>query len=179
MHRHGYKGRKFHRETDQRAALMKGLAISLIEHEKIETTLPKAKDLRPFVEKLVTKAKQNDLHARRQIMAILSNKTQANKLVDEIAPKLADRQSGYLRIKTTVSRRGDNAQLATIEFVDNLRDLGPMSDSSLKEQTSSKADKPESAVEPVIESKAVAKEQSTPKKTVTKANSAAKTKETK
>lgn len=117
MHRHGYKGRKFHRETDQRSALLKGLTVSLIKYGQIETTLIKAKEIRPFAEKLVTKAKQNDLHSRRQIMASLSNKSESNRLVDEIAP-LISRSSGYLRIRKTKTRRGDNTQLAIIEFVD-------------------------------------------------------------
>lgn len=120
MHRHGYKGRKFNRETDQRRALIKGLADSLIEHGSIETTLPKAKEIRPYVEKLVTKAKKGDLHNRRVVIARLHNKTTAHKLFDEIAPQLSHRQSGYLRIERTGYRRGDNAPLARISFVDNL-----------------------------------------------------------
>ncbi|MEK7621258.1 MAG: 50S ribosomal protein L17 [Patescibacteria group bacterium] len=120
MHRHGYQGRKFGRERDQRKALMKGLLTSLFEHGKIETTLPKAKDLRPAAEKLITKAKRGDLSARRQIIASLSTLTVANKLVDEIAPQIK-RDSGYLRIVKTDLRRGDNTQMAIIEFVDELK----------------------------------------------------------
>lgn len=119
MHRHGYKGRKFGRERDQRTALIKSLAESLIIHESIETTLEKAKDLRPYVEKLVTKAKKGGLHNRRQIIKSLQTLDAAHKLVDEIAPKI-DRASGYLRIVKTESRRGDNAQMAKISFVDDL-----------------------------------------------------------
>ena len=125
MHRHGYQGRKFHRETDQRQALIKGLADSLILNGRIETTLPKAKELRPYVEKLITKAKKADLHNRRQIISSLQTIEAAHKLVDDIAPKLKGRNSGYLRIARSSLRRGDNAQLATIEFVD---DLKPMQD---------------------------------------------------
>ena len=120
MHRHGYQGRKFHRETDQREALIKGLADSLILYGKIETTLPKAKELRPYVEKLITKAKKGDLHNRRQIISSLQTIEAAHKLVDEIAPKLKSRSSGYLRIKKSTQRRGDNTQMAFIEFVDDL-----------------------------------------------------------
>jgi large subunit ribosomal protein L17 len=120
MHRHGYKGRKFGRETDQRRALIKGLAESLILHESIETTLPKAKEVLPYVEKLITKAKRADLHNRRQVIAGLQTLEAAHKLVDEIAPKLSGRVSGHLRIERTDSRRGDNAQLARISFVDDL-----------------------------------------------------------
>lgn len=120
MHRHGYKGRKFGRQRDQRRALLKGLATSLIEHGNIETTLEKAKDLRPMVEKLITKAKDGSLAKRREIIATLATKEAAHKLVDDIAPKLSQRNSGYLRIKRTTLRRGDLAQLATISFVDDL-----------------------------------------------------------
>lgn len=122
MHRHGYQGRKLHREKDQRSALIKGLAESLIIHGKIETTLAKAKEVLPYTEHLITKAKVGDLHHRRQVIEGLQTLTAAHKLVDDIAPKLTHRTSGYLRIKTSDRRRGDNAQLATIEFVDDLSD---------------------------------------------------------
>jgi large subunit ribosomal protein L17 len=120
MHRHGYQGRKFHRERDQRRALMKGLADSLVKYEAIETTLPKAKEIVPYFEKLITKAKKGDLHSRRMIIASLQTLASAHKLVDEIAPKLVGRTSGHLRIVKTRVRRGDNAQLAKISFVDDL-----------------------------------------------------------
>ncbi|HEX8226547.1 MAG TPA: 50S ribosomal protein L17 [Candidatus Saccharimonadales bacterium] len=120
MHRHGYKGRKFHRERDQRRALIKGLADSLVKYESIETTLPKAKEIVPYIEKLITKAKKGDLHNRRQVIAKLQTIASAHKLVDEIAPKLAGRTSGHVRIEKTRTRRGDNAQLARVSFVDDL-----------------------------------------------------------
>jgi large subunit ribosomal protein L17 len=120
MHRHGYQGRKFHRERDQRNALIKGLADSLIKYESIETTLHKAKEVVPYVEKLITKAKKGDLHNRRQIISDLQTLASAHKLVDEIAPKLSARNSGHLRIEKTEFRRGDNTQLARISFVDDL-----------------------------------------------------------
>lgn len=121
MHRHGYKGRKLGRERDQRRALMKGLATSLIEHGKIETTLPKAKELVRYIEKLITKAKKGDLHNRRQVIAKLSTRDAAYKLVDEIAPQLTGRTSGHVRVQRTRLRVGDAAQMATIEFVDELK----------------------------------------------------------
>lgn len=121
MHRHGYKGRKLHRERDQREALIKGLADSLIKYESIETTLPKAKEIVPYVEKLITKAKKGDLHNRRQVISGLQTLESAHKLVDEIAPKLKGRNSGHLRIERTRLRRGDNAQLARVSFVDDLK----------------------------------------------------------
>lgn len=122
MHRHGYQGRKFHRERDQRRALLKGLADSLVKYESIETTLPKAKEVVPYIEKLITKAKKGDLHNRRQVVSGLQTVTSAHKLVDEIAPKLAGRTSGHVRIEKTVLRRGDNAQLARVSFVDELKE---------------------------------------------------------
>jgi large subunit ribosomal protein L17 len=119
-HRHGYKGRKFGRETDQRRALIKGLASALIDHTSIKTTLPKAKELKPYVEKLVTKAKKGDLHNRRQVISKVATVSSAHKLVDDIAPKLSGRTSGYLRITKEENRRGDNAPMARVSFVDDL-----------------------------------------------------------
>lgn len=121
MHRHGYQGRKFGRERDQRSALLKGLADSLIIHESIVTTLPKAKEVVPYVEHLITKAKKSDLHNRRQIIASLNTVSSAHKLVDEIAPKLKGRTSGHLRIAKEGNRRGDNAAMARVSFVDDLK----------------------------------------------------------
>lgn len=122
MHRHGYQGRKFHRERDQREALLKGLADSLVKYESIETTLPKAKEIVPYIEKLITKAKKGDLHNRRQVIAALQTVESAHKLVDEIAPKLSGRVSGHLRIERTSVRRGDNTQMARVSFVDDLQE---------------------------------------------------------
>lgn len=121
MHRHGYKGRKFGREIGPRQALIAGLADSLIINESVETTLPKAKETLRFTERLVTKAKRGGLHNRRQIIAKLHTVAAANKLVDELAPKLQGRPSGYFTIERTMTRRGDGAQLARIKFVDDLK----------------------------------------------------------
>lgn len=121
MHRHGYQGRKLRRDRDQRRALLKGLASQLIEHGAITTTLPKAKEIVPYVEVLITKAKRADLHNRRQVISALTTKDTANKLVDEIAPQLIGRNSGHLRIKRTSLRVGDNAQMARVSFVDELK----------------------------------------------------------
>lgn len=140
MHRHQYKGRKLHRERDQREALVKGLADSLVKYESIETTLPKAKEVVPYVEKLITKAKKGDLHSRRQIISDLQTIESAHKLVDEIAPKLKGRTSGHLRIERTRLRRGDNAQLARISFVDDLAEA-PVAKSAAK-SAAAKAEKP-------------------------------------
>lgn len=122
MHRHGYRGRKFGRERDQRRALMRGLMISLVEHGTITTTLPKAKELRPQAEKMITVARQGNLAGRRRLIAKLNVDT-ANRLVDVIVPSLK-RDSGYLRVTRLDQRRvGDNAELATIEFVDEITEV--------------------------------------------------------
>ncbi len=121
MHRHGYSGRKLGREIDQRRALIKSLAESLIIHETIETTLPKAKELVPYVERLITKAKSAKLNDRRNILRELQTVSSTHKLIDEIVPKLKARNSGHLRIERTKLRRGDLAQLARVSFVDDLK----------------------------------------------------------
>src|SRR6476660_8070292 len=128
MHRHGYQGRKFNRERDQREALIQSLAEALITHESIETTHMKAKEVVPYVEKLITKAKKGDLHNRRQIIADLQTIESAHKLVDEMAPKMAGRVSGHLRITKTKLRRGDNAQMARVSFVDDMK-VAPVAES--------------------------------------------------
>lgn len=125
MHRHGYQGRKFGRERDQRRALIKSLATALIEYGSIETTIFKAKEIVPYVEVLITKAKKGDLASRRQVIAALNTKEAANKLVDEIAPKLTARNSGHLRITRTKLRVGDNAQMAKVSFVDEIASAAP------------------------------------------------------
>ena len=123
MHRHGYKGRKFGRERDQRRALLKGLATSLVMEERIETTLPKAKELVRYIEKLITKAKKGGLANRRAVIAGLSTQIAAVKLVDQIAPQLTGRTSGHVRVERTRLRVGDGVQMAVIEFVDELKDM--------------------------------------------------------
>lgn len=122
MHRHGYKGRKLGRARDQRRALIKGLASDLSINKSINTTLPKAKELVPYFEKLITKAKIGDLHNRRLVISKMANKESAHILVDEIAPKLKLRKSGHLRITKLSNRRGDNAPMATVSFVDELNE---------------------------------------------------------
>jgi large subunit ribosomal protein L17 len=148
MHRHGYKGRKFGRERDQREALMKGLADSLVKYESIETTLPKAKEIVPYVEKLITKAKKGDLHNRRQVISGLQTLASAHKLVDEIAPKLKGRDSGHLRVTRTVTRRGDNAQLARVSFVDDLKAAPVAKSAAAAAAEASTTDKPKAAAKP-------------------------------
>ncbi len=119
MHRHGYKGRKFGRETDQRRALERGLIKALIENTAITTTLAKAKEIRREAEKLITIAKKGGLANRRVLISRLDSIEAADLLMDKIAPQVK-RDSGYLRIERTGFRRGDNAEMATIGFVDNI-----------------------------------------------------------
>lgn len=119
MHRHGYKGRKFGRETDQRRALERGLIKALIENTSITTTLAKAKEIRREAEKLITIAKKGGLANRRLLISRLDDIKTADLLMDKIAPQIK-RDSGYLRIERAGFRRGDNAEMATISFVDNI-----------------------------------------------------------
>jgi large subunit ribosomal protein L17 len=116
--RHNMSHRKFSRKSAHRKAMFENLAAALIKHEQITTTLPKAKDLRPIVEKLVTLGKRGDLHARRQAIAALQDAGLANKLFTTLAERYKTRQGGYLRVLKAGFRYGDNAPLAIIEFVD-------------------------------------------------------------
>ena len=116
--RHGNSGRKLNRTSSHRKAMFKNMAASLVEHEQIVTTLPKAKEIRPIVEKLVTLGKRGDLHARRQLISQIGSADLAGKLIATIAPRYANRNGGYLRIMKAGFRHGDNAPLAVIEFVD-------------------------------------------------------------
>lgn len=119
MHRHGYKGRKFGRETDQRRALRRGLIKALIENTEITTTLARAKEIRREAEKLITIAKKGGLTSRRLLISRLDSIEAADSLMDTIAPQVK-RDSGYLRIERAGFRRGDNTEMAIIGFVDNI-----------------------------------------------------------
>ena len=119
MHRHGYKGRKFGRETDQRLALRRGLMKALIEHQSITTTLARAKEIRRETEKLITIAKKGGLANRRLLISRLDDIKTADLLMDVIAPQIK-RDSGYLRIERAGFRRGDNTEMGTISFVDDI-----------------------------------------------------------
>ena len=116
--RHGMAHRKLGRTSSHRMAMFANMAASLIKHEQITTTLPKAKELRPFVEKLVTLAKRGDLHARRIAISRVRDQDQVRKLFDAIGPRYKDRNGGYLRVLKAGFRYGDNAAVAVIEFVD-------------------------------------------------------------
>lgn len=116
--RHGFSGRRLNRSSAHRKAMFANMSASLIKHEQIVTTLPKAKDLRPIVEKLVTLAKKGGLHARRQAVAEIRDVEQVKKLFDVLAQRYKDRKGGYTRIMKAGFRHGDNAAIAVIEFVD-------------------------------------------------------------
>src|SRR5246127_1378201 len=116
--RHGYAHRKLGRTTSHRTAMFANMAASLIKHEQIVTTLPKAKELRPFVEKLVTLAKKGDLHARRIAISRVRDVDQVGKLFATLGPRYTSRNGGYIRILKAGFRYGDNAPMAVIEFVD-------------------------------------------------------------
>lgn len=116
--RHGAAHRKLGRTTSHRTAMFANMAASLIKHEQITTTLPKAKELRPFVEKLVTLAKKGDLHARRQAISQVRDVPQVGKLFETLGPRYSERNGGYIRIMKAGFRHGDNAPMAVIEFVD-------------------------------------------------------------
>ena len=116
--RHGSSGRRLNRSVSHRKSMFANLAASLIEHEQIVTTLPKAKDLRPIVEKLVTLGKRGDLHARRQAISQMRDIVMAKKLFEVLGPRYKDRNGGYTRIIKAGFRHGDSAPVAVIEFVD-------------------------------------------------------------
>jgi large subunit ribosomal protein L17 len=116
--RHGKVHRKFSRTAEHRRAMFGNMVAALIKHEQIVTTLPKAKDLRPIVEKLVTLGKRGDLHARRQAVAEIRDVAMVKKLFDVIGPRYKDREGGYTRVLKAGFRYGDSAPVAVIEFVD-------------------------------------------------------------
>ncbi len=116
--RHRLAGRKLGRTSTHRKAMLDNMAASLVKHEQIRTTLPKAKELRPFVEKLVTLGKRGDLHARRQILATLQDEPMTAKLLTTLADRYKTRAGGYTRVLKAGFRYGDNAAMAVIEFVD-------------------------------------------------------------
>jgi large subunit ribosomal protein L17 len=114
-HKHGY--RKLGRTSSHRKALFKNMSIAFIKSEKMETTLPKAKELRRYFEKLITTARVGDANAHRAVFALLQHKDSTKKMIEEIAPRYKDRNGGYTRITRTRTRRGDAADMAFIELV--------------------------------------------------------------
>ena len=109
--------RKLGRSTDHRKAMLRGMVTALLENGKIETTVTRAKEVRPLAEKMITLGKRNDLHAKRQALSFITKEDVVKKVFDEIAPKYAERNGGYTRIVRIGVRRGDNAEMAIIELV--------------------------------------------------------------
>tara|TARA_Y100001970_G_scaffold200375_1_gene243724 strand:+ start:18689 stop:19123 length:435 start_codon:yes stop_codon:yes gene_type:complete len=137
--KHNIKHRKLNRTSSHRKALLMNLSNSLIKHEQITTTLPKAKELRPFIEKIVTLGKQGDLSARRKTLSILQDESMTRKIFDTIANRYTDRKGGYTRIIKLGNRYGDNALTAVIEFVDRDEsakglDSGPVIEKKITEE---------------------------------------------
>jgi large subunit ribosomal protein L17 len=138
--RHGNAHRKLNRTAEHRRAMFANMAAALIKHEQITTTLPKAKELRPIVEKLVTLGKRGDLHARRQAIAQIRDVPMVKKLFEVIGPRYKERNGGYLRIMKAGFRYGDNAPVAVIEFVERDvdakgQDSGPVQEKAASEAT--------------------------------------------
>jgi large subunit ribosomal protein L17 len=142
--RHGIAHRKLGRKPEHRKAMFANMAAALIKHEQITTTLPKAKDLRPVVEKLVTLGKRGDLHARRQAIAQMRDVGMVKKLFEVIGPRYKDRDGGYTRVIKAGFRYGDSAPVAVIEFVDRDVDAkgldsGPVQEKKVEEEATAAA----------------------------------------
>ena len=136
--RHGKARRKLNRTSSHRKAMFANMAASLIKHEQIVTTLPKAKEMRPIADKLVTLAKRGTLHARRQAISQIRDVKMVGKLFDELGPRYKERNGGYTRVMRAGFRYGDNAPLAVIEFVDRDpdargQDSGPTAEQEVEE----------------------------------------------
>jgi len=142
--RHGNAHRKFNRKSEHRRAMFANMAAALIKHEQIVTTLPKAKDLRPVIEKLVTLGKRGDLHARRQAVAQLRDAPMVKKLFEVLGPRYRERNGGYTRVLKAGYRYGDSAPVAVIEFVDRDEaakglDSGPVQEKKAEEDATAAA----------------------------------------
>jgi large subunit ribosomal protein L17 len=139
--RHGNANRKLNRTSAHRKAMFANMSAALIKHEQIVTTLPKAKELRPIVEKLITLGKRGDLHARRQAISQMKDETQVQKLFGVLGPRYKDRQGGYVRILKAGFRYGDSAAVAVIELVDRDPDAKGLDSGPVPER----AEEPEAA----------------------------------
>lgn len=117
--RHRWSGRKLGRTSSHRMAMLRNMVTEFLDKERIITTVPKAKELRPFAEKIITLGKRETLHARRQALAVVRKKSVVHKLFDTLAPRYADRNGGYTRIIRLGFRKGDNAEMALIELVES------------------------------------------------------------
>lgn len=151
--RHGLKQRKLNRTSQHRTAMFANMAAALIKHEQIVTTLPKAKELKPIIEKLITLGKKGGLANRRLAISRMRDEEQAAKLFDTLATRYADRQGGYARVLKAGFRYGDNAPMAVIELVDRDvtakgQDSGPVFEDSEYEETAEKAEAPKAGPKP-------------------------------
>lgn len=136
--RHNVKGRKLKRTASHKAALINSLTTSLLKHKRIRTTEAKAKEARTFIEKLITKAKKNDLHVKRQVMSVIHDKEVVKELFSEIIPKIGERPGGYTRVVKLGNRSGDAAPMAILELVD-YNDIANKKAEERKEQKELKA----------------------------------------
>jgi len=143
--RHAKVHRKLNRTPEHRRAMFANMCAALIKHEQIVTTLPKAKDLRPIVEKLVTLGKRGDLHARRQAIAQMRDLAMVKKLFDVLGPRYKDRHGGYTRVLKAGFRYGDNAPVAVIEFGDGDVEAKGKDSGPVEERTAAQADAPAAA----------------------------------
>ncbi len=134
--RHGCAGRQFGRDTSHRKALLRMLVTSLLKNEKIETTIAKAKEIRPLAEKMITLAKRGDLHARRQALSFINDEIVVSGLFTQIAPRFSARSGGYTRIVPTRTRSGDAAPMAVIELVERQKKEGSGAKETKKVKTS-------------------------------------------
>ena len=144
--RHKVKGRKLGRTASHRKATMISLATALLKHKRIKTTLAKAKETRGFVEKLITKAKKDDLHSKKQVMDYIKDKEAVKELFSEIVPKIGDRPGGYTRVVKIGNRLGDAASMAVMELVD-YNDIITAKAEEKKEEKETKAKKKKEAEE--------------------------------
>lgn len=141
MHRHAFKGRKLKRETGPRGLMLRNLATSVILHERVKTTLPKAKEIRPIVERVLTKAKRNDINTRRALNAYLLDKNATEKALVELGPLYAERNGGYTRITKIGPRGGDAAEMAYIELLDVEKLIKKIKEKSVKKEVKEKTKK--------------------------------------
>lgn len=167
--RHKVAGRLFGRTANQRKALLRGLVASLFEHQRIETTVAKAKAIKGIAEQLVTFGKRGDLHAKRMVMSYIPNRTVVAKLFSEIAPRFADRNGGYLRIIQTRQRVNDRAPMAIIEFIDYETLKGMSTAKEGAKEPAKKAAEKKPAVKKVAEKKAAKPKAETKKAATEKA----------
>ncbi len=163
--RHQKAGRKLSRTRSHRRAMFRNMLASIFAHEKIETTTPKAKELRPLAEKLITLGKRGDLHARRQVLSLIPDRKVVHKLFEEIAPRFQNRQGGYTRIVRSGFRAGDNAPLSIIELLPE--DVQPKKKKAKKKaepkaKPEVKQEAAETAPEPEVEAGLAPTEESTP-----------------